>query len=160
MNLNLLLHAHYIENILRHFRLIETRLEMERPKDSWHILDHSTRGSEEDGELSTGTQHSLTRLSHTTQLENACHLLWSSQLLSESVRNHSEQKDMLFLLLQIEIFLTSAQVSSLPTERARVSEVPLNSKQRYSLLQTYTNQVFLTFAHLSTFRTGRWRVSS
>ena len=129
------------------------------PKTVDTFLDHSTRGSEEDGELSTGTQHSLTRLSHTTQLENACHLLWSSQLLSESVRNHSEQKDYYYFSFRLKYFSPQlrSRVSRLREPECQRSVLTLNKDIRY--YRIITNQVFLTFAHLSTFRTGCRSVS-
>ena len=160
MNLNLLLHAHYNENILRHFRLIETRLDMERPKDSWHI-PWSFHSRQWRGWRTIDWNPAL---SHQTESHNAVRKCMPLTMIQSASERECQEslwtKRYVISSPSNKIFLTSAQVSSLPTERARVSEVPLNSKQRWSLLQTYTNQVFLTFAHLSTFQTGWWRVSS
>ena len=133
---------------------------MERPKDSWHIpLSFHSRQWR-----GWRTIDWNPALSHQTESHNAvrkCMPLTMIQSASEQECQESLwTKRYVISSPSNKIFLTSAQVSSLPTERARVSEVPLNSKQRYSLLQTYKSQVFLTFAHLSTFRTGWLKVSS
>ena len=127
---------------------------MERPKDSWHI-PWSFHSRQWRGWRTIDWNPAL---SHQTESHNAVRKCMPLTMIQSASERECQEslwtKRYVISSPSNKIFLTSAQVSSLPTERARVSEVPLNSKQRRSLLKNYTNQLFLTFAHLSTFQTG------